>query len=85
MKRYGDELEHAHDQIIGYQYIGYDGKRSQTLEDHNQSKVISNDTITCQSRWCYIDHVTPEDGKGFTLAIEIHNVCINLYYFTHTL
>ena len=84
MKKYGDELEHAHDQIIKYQHIGYDGKKSQTLEARSQSKVMDKETVVCQSRWCYVDHFIPEDGKGITLGVELHNVSIKCY-FTHTL
>ena len=74
MKRYGDELEEEHDQIIGYEHIGYDGKKSRVLEAHNQFKVRDKQTVCCQSRWCYIDHVIPEEGSGLMLAVEIHNV-----------
>ena len=81
MKRYGDELEEEHDQTIGYEHIGYDGKKSRVLEAHNQFKVRDKQTICCQSRWSYIDHVIPEAEEGSDelkggelLAIEIHNV-----------
>ena len=45
---------------------------------------MDKETVVCQSRWCYVDHFIPEDGKGITLAVELHNVSIKCY-FTHTL
>ena len=73
-KRYGTELENEHEEITGYEHVGYDGKKSNILEEHNQRHVVDKQSFGCQSRRTYIDHDTPEDGKGISLAKSIKKV-----------
>ena len=83
-KRYGIELENEHEEITGYEHVGYDGKKSNILEEHNQRHVVDKQTFSCQSRRTYIDHKIPEDGTGKSLATAIKEV-LDKYASTKTI
>ena len=67
--RIGGELEKEHDRIGQYEFLGFDGKKSELLCEHNQvKKSVDKLTFIDQSAIQYVDHTLPESGHGSTIA-----------------
>ena len=80
LKAHGSELEIEHDDITGYEHLGFDGKSSGVLHDHCQvEKSVDMITFICQSRRSYVNHSTPESGHGYILAKYLYEVRIRKF------
>ena len=74
-KRIGGELAEEHSQIGGYEYLGFDGKKSAILAEHNQTELnVDKITVSDQSMITYVDHGVPESGHGYSIAKLLYEV-----------
>ena len=78
--RQGYKLHALHEEISGYQYIGFDGSKSQALMLKNKWRVKDKNTIICQARRSYIDHFIPLSGQGVALANGVIEVGCDLMH-----
>ena len=74
-KRIGGELAEEHSQIGGYEYLGFDGKKSTILAENNRTeKNVDKITVIDQSMFTYVDHGVPESGHSISVANLLFDV-----------
>ena len=74
IERLGKVLKAQHDQTVGVEVIGFDGKRSDVQVSNGKMEKKEKITVICQQRRSYLHNFIPINGKGVTIANGLYEV-----------